>query len=240
MSAHFLTWPTGRGAVATVAACLVVATTLAWAGAAPAPDGPRGVVRGAVKVTQKGTAKPDQSGVVVYLVGFEEPPPDTVPTMGQRAKGFEPAVLAVTAGQNVSFPNHDSFFHNVFSLSAARPFDLGQYRMGETKMKGFPKPGVVDVYCNIHPQMAATLLVLPNRRFAVTDKAGRFSIDAVPAGTWTLFAYDRFAAAPVKQAVTVAAGAPLEVALAVDEVRTDMPHVNKFGSPYPKDDGSYR
>lgn len=216
---------------------LVVAT---WALAAPAPEGPRAVVKGSVKVTQKGTAKPDMSGVVVYLVGFEEPAPETAATLGQRNKLFDPPVLAITAGQNVAFPNHDTFFHNVFSPSATRAFDLGQYRQGESKVKLFPKPGMIDVYCNIHPQMAATLLVLPNRRFAVTDKAGRFTIDGVPNGNWTLFVYDRFAAAPAKQALAVAGTAPIELSLAIDEVRTDVPHANKFGQPYPKGDGSYK
>jgi plastocyanin len=227
-----------RKAVAAIAGVSAIAT--AFAMAAPAPEGPRAVVKGQVKVTQKGAPKPDMSGVVVYVVGFEEPAPDTQVTLGQRNKAFEPPVMAVTAGQNVSFPNHDSFFHNVFSLSPARPFDLGQYRQGEAKVKQFPKAGVVDVYCNIHPQMAATLLVLPNRRFAVTDKTGRFEIQGVPAGNWTVFVYDRFAAAPVKQPLAVAGNVAVELSLAIDEVRTDMPHVNKFGQPYPKDDGSYK
>lgn len=195
-------------------------------------DSPVGMVRGAVKVRFKGAAKADASGVVLYLVGFQEGPPTTAPELVQRERSFAPAVLPVTAGQSVNFPNQDNVFHNVFSLSAARPFDLGQYKQGESKSKQFPTPGVVDVYCNIHPQMAATVLVLPNRRWAVSAKNGSFELDGVPPGTWSLFAYSRFADKPLRQSVTITAGQTLELDLAIDELRADVPHLNKYGQPY--------
>lgn len=216
---------------------LLVAAGLAAVQHARAADPPGGTVTGTVHVTAKGAAKVDATGVVVYLVGFVEPPAAGLPELTQRDKGFLPPVLAVTAGQSVSFPNQDATFHNVFSVSAARAFDLGQYQKGETRTRQFPKTGVVEVYCNIHPQMAATILVLPNRRFAMTDRAGRFRIDGVPPGQWQLFAYDRLAAQPGKTQVAVSAGGTVDLELRLDETR-DLAHTNKYGQPY-RADGAY-
>src|SRR5262249_30722887 len=150
-----------------------------------------GGIRGRVKVAGAGKTE-----IVVYLTGFEEPPPQAVPELRQKGRQFHPTLLAITAGQTISFPNGDPVFHNVFSLSPARRFDLGQFKQGETQMKQFPKPGVVEVYCNIHPDMAATILVLPNRRFTEVEPDGSFALVDVPPGTWTLFAYDRLAEKP--------------------------------------------
>ena len=210
---------------------LVVAAVVVRAQAAA------GTVHGHVKVTVKGAMKPDASGLVLYLVGFNEPAAAAVPQLEMRDKVFKPVVVPITVGQTVSFPNNDSVFHNVFSASATRSFDLGQYKNGESKTKAFAAPGVVDVYCNIHPQMAATIMVLPNRRWALTGKDGKFNLEGVPVGTWTLYAYSRYADKPVKREVTVVAGQTLELEMAVDEVRTDTPHLNKFGQAYAKDGG---
>lgn len=83
-------------------------------------DAATGSVSGEVKLTSKGAAKTDASGVVVYLVGFDEAPAEHAPQLSQTNKSFAPEVLAITAGQSVDFPNKDTFFHNVFSLSPAR------------------------------------------------------------------------------------------------------------------------
>jgi plastocyanin len=216
---------------------LLSVVALAGVAVAYAGDPGTGVVTGVVHVSARGTAKADGSGVVLYLVGFEEPPVAAVPELQQKDKNFQPPVLAITAGQSVSFPNQDAYFHNVFSLSPTRSFDLGQYQKGETRIRPFLKTGVVEVYCNIHPQMAATILVLPNRRFARTDAAGHFRIEGVPPGQWSLFAYDRLAMQPVKAQVTVAAGGKAEVDLRIDETR-DLTHTHKFGQAYGS--GGYR
>ena len=198
-----------------------------------------GTVAGAVTVLRDGKPKPDASGIVVYVVGFDEKPPRQTARIRQRLQRFIPELLPVTAGQSVTFPNADPFFHNVFSLSPARKFDLGQYKEGETKTKSFPKPGVVEIYCNIHPDMAATILVLPNRRFARTSADGGFEIRGVPVGTWTVYAYSRYAEKPVRSQVTVEAGKESAVELVVTETRTGFAHRNKFGEPY-RDPAKYR
>jgi plastocyanin len=204
-------------------------------GAAPLADNPdaRGRVEGRVTVTAGGAARPDASGVVVYLTGFSEPPlRGKDPELVQTNRHFDPPLLAITAGQEVAFPNGDPFFHNVFSVSPGQRFDLGQYRSGETKTRLFREPGPVEVYCNIHPEMAATILVLPNRRFATTAADGSYVIDGVPPGTWTLYAYDRMSSAPARAPVTVAAGQTSTVDLTIVETRTSFRHKNKYGEEY--------
>jgi plastocyanin len=212
-----------------VLAVLLVAAP-AWAGG--------GRVVGTVSVTDENGKPADATGAIVYLVGFTEPPPDTTQTIVQKNKHFVPDLIAITAGQTISFPNADPILHNVFSRSAARPFDLGSYRRGDTKEKSFPTTGVVDVYCNIHPEMAATILVLPNRKFARVGADGRFAIADVPPGTWTVFAYTRAAVRPAQAKVTVTSGADAELHLDLSR-GVEPPHLNKYGEKY-RDPGKYR
>jgi plastocyanin len=199
----------------------------------------RGTVRGSVTLTRAAGTPRGRSRILVYLVGFTEPPPDETAEILQRNKEFSPNLLGVTVGQKVSFPNGDPFYHNVFSPSPVRKFDLGQYRPGETRARGFPKPGVVDVYCNIHPQMSATILVLPNRRFATARPDGSYAIDGVPPGKWTIYAYTRRADKPVGKEVVVTAGRETTVDFQVTETRVDFKHLNKYGEKY-RDPDRYR
>ena len=85
-----------------------------------------------------------------------------------------PDLVVVPVGSTVSFPNMDPIFHNIYSLSKPRTFDLGSYDKGETRKVMFPKPGIVDVYCHLHPNMAATIVVTPNRWYARPDRSGQF------------------------------------------------------------------
>jgi plastocyanin len=194
---------------------------------------PRGTVTGKVKVIVDGAPRPDASGVIVYVTGFAEPPPrGVVPEIVQRDRQFQPSLLAVTSGQEVSFPNADPFFHNVFSVSPAYRFDLGQYRKGESKKRLFKELGPVEIYCNIHPEMAAKILVLPNRRFARSGADGSFTIEGVPAGTWDVYAFDLLSIAPERAQVTVTAGGSSQVELTVSQTRKSLAHKNKFGEDY--------
>jgi plastocyanin len=199
----------------------------------------RGAVRGMVAVVRGGVAQEERSGVLVYVVGFDEPPPPEEARVEQVGKRFIPSLVAVTAGQRIAFPNGDPFYHNVFSPSAIRKFDLGQYRPGESRSRVFPTTGVADVYCNIHPQMSATIVVLPNRRYAMTDRSGSFVIEGIPAGRWRLYAYSRRAERPVGQDVEVRAGGTSEVSIRLVETRPDFAHLNKYGESY-RDSARYR
>jgi plastocyanin len=129
--------------------------------------------------------KDDMSGTIVYLIGFRNESPKEVPTLVQENKSFHPMILPIVAGQTVSFPNHDNIYHNVFSVSAIKSFDLGQYKSTDPpKDITFNKPGLVPVFCNIHPQMISFVVVLENSAFAETGKDRKFTIPNVPPGKY--------------------------------------------------------
>lgn len=106
--------------------------------------------------------------------------------MDQRNETFVPHVLAIHTGTVVDFPNSDRVYHNVFSLSSARRFDLGRYAVGRSKSVRFDRPGVVRVFCDIHSHMSAFILVFAHRYFAVTQPDGEFQLPPVPPGTYAL------------------------------------------------------
>jgi plastocyanin len=136
---------------------------------------------------------PDRRRAVVYFEtapkgAFEDRDASRV-AMDQRNETFVPHLLAVTVGTTVDFPNSDTTYHNVFSLSKARRFDLGRYAAGRSKAVRFDRPGIVRVFCDIHSHMNAFILVFSHRYFAVADAEGRYEIDRVPPGTYTLVAW---------------------------------------------------
>jgi plastocyanin len=132
----------------------------------------------------------DRRRTVVYLEGaqrgaFEELKPGRA-RMDQHDEQFSPRVLAITVGTIVDFPNSDKTFHNVFSLSRTRQFDLGRYPPGKTGAIRFDRPGFVPVFCDIHSHMSAYILVFSHPFFTVSDEAGRYEIPNVPPGTYSL------------------------------------------------------
>ena len=119
-------------------------------------------------------------------------PPHVHPQLDQRDMVFRPLVLPVLVGTTVDFPNSDPLFHNVFSLSQPKEFDLGRYPKGQKKSVTFERTGVVSVYCEIHSYMFATILILQNPFFTLPDEDGSFELRDVPAGTYQLsFWYGR-------------------------------------------------
>jgi plastocyanin len=131
---------------------------------------------------------------VVYLESapspaFAELEPQRA-TLDQRNETFVPHVLAITVGTTVEFPNSDNTYHNVFSISKTRSFDLGHYAAGHSKSVRFDRPGIVRVFCEIHSHMSAFILVFSHRYFSVTSADGRYQIGRVPAGRYALDAWN--------------------------------------------------
>jgi len=104
----------------------------------------------------------------------------------QRNKTFDPHVVAVEVGSLVEFPNRDPFFHNVFSLFNGKRFDLGLYEAGSTRSVHFDRPGICYIFCNIHPQMSAVVVVVDTPFFDVSDEKGNIAVPDVPAGEYQL------------------------------------------------------
>jgi plastocyanin len=208
---------------------MVMIALAGLAGAAAAQ--PAGRVSGTVQVIEPDGTRAESPDVIVYMVGFTEPPGGEATVVAQRGRKFVPDLVAITVNERVAFPNFDPFLHNVFSQSGPRKFDLGSYGRGEAKDKQFPQSGVVDVYCNIHPEMAATILVLPNRRHVRAAPNGAFVLDGVPPGDWTVFAYTRRATKPTSAKVNVKPGADTNVALEIARGAEPL-HLNKYGEKY--------
>jgi plastocyanin len=130
--------------------------------------------------------------------------------LDQRNEAFAPHVLAIVAGTTVDFPNNDTTYHNVFSLSSTKSFDLGRYPVGRSKSVKFDRPGIVRVFCDIHSHMSAFILVFAHRHFAVTDEEGRYRIDNVPPGTYTVLAWNESAPSESRRVVVPEAGGDVE------------------------------
>jgi plastocyanin len=165
---------------------LVVPCWIALAG-----DGVSQAASVAGQVSISGGPQVDLSRAVVYLdarpdLANPPPPDDQRPQIAQHDKAFTPNLLVITQGTTVEFPNWDPFSHNVFSRSRAASFDLERYEQGQSKSYAFNSVGVVQVFCNIHPQMRAVLVVVPNRHFVRADGQGRFLLNDVPHGPHTL------------------------------------------------------
>ena len=115
------------------------------------------------------------------------------PQLVQRNKTFEPHLLVVPVGSVVAFPNHDPFFHNVFSLFEGKRFDLGLYEAGGSRNVVFDKPGISYIFCDIHAQMSAVVIALPTPYYAISDHKGQIAISHVPAGRYTLHVWSEAA-----------------------------------------------
>jgi plastocyanin len=174
------------------------------------------------EVASPGSAGPrdlaDRRQGVVYLeqaprAAFDEPVPARA-VMDQRNERFVPHVVAVTVGSIVDFPNSDRTYHNVFSLSRAKRFDLGRYAAGRSKSVRMDRAGVVRVFCDIHSHMNAFVLVFAHPFFDVTEPDGRFVLPNVPPGTYTIVGWHE-GEPRVTRTVTVATNGWSEIDMAV-------------------------
>jgi plastocyanin len=217
----------------------------------PAPEsaGTAGNLSGRVSLSKGGAPRADASGAVVWIEKLR------LPAGGARTAGiagaemmsyrkkFVPRVVAVSRNSEVAFPNADPIFHNVFSVSPANRFDLGLYRSGSSKSRRFEEPGLVRVYCNIHPQMVGFVFVVDSDFAAVTGQDGAFRFENVPPGNWEVKAWHE-EGGETQASVTVRARADTPVALSLDasEYRPQA-HKNKYGKDYPpqtaSDDSRY-
>jgi plastocyanin len=197
---------------AAATAVIVVAMLLGPLGAPPvgAQVGDRtGVIRGRVELGRSPAANARRPGVgdlgaaphhetaprraVVYLESaprgaFEQTEPGRA-VLDQRNETFVPHLLAIATGTVVDFPNSDRIYHNVFSLSKVSRFDLGRYAVGRSKSVRFDRAGIVRVFCDIHSHRNAFILVFSHPFFALTDAEGRYRIERVPRGTYTVVAW---------------------------------------------------
>ncbi|HET9252561.1 MAG TPA: hypothetical protein VFP58_10640 [Candidatus Eisenbacteria bacterium] len=150
------------------------------AGSVPAPAVRRGSIRDAV-IWIEGAALPAR--------GLDSLRAGRTGQLAQKDQSFTPRVVPIVAGGQVDFPNRDGIYHNVFSVSPAKRFDLGKYGRGKSKSVRFDKPGVVKVYCDIHSTMEGFVLVVPNSWFARPAEDGSFELPPVPGGTYRLVAW---------------------------------------------------
>jgi plastocyanin len=130
--------------------------------------------------------------------------------LDQRNETFVPHVLAIVAGTTVDFPNNDKTYHNVFSLSSTKTFDLGRYAAGKSQSVRFDRPGIVRVFCDIHSHMSAFILVFSHRYFAVTDDEGRYRLENVPPGSYTVVAWNESALIDSRRIVVGESGGDVE------------------------------
>lgn len=138
----------------------------------------------------------DSSGPMTVVIYLDSLPADVTtrqapghPVVHQRNQVFEPALLPIPLGSTVDFFNDDPIFHNVFSLSGTKTFDLGRYAQGQSKAVRFDQEGVVPVFCHIHSDMRAIILVLDTPYFTQPDAAGRFGLEGITPGEYTLVAW---------------------------------------------------
>jgi plastocyanin len=178
-----LLWWAGAGVIQAQA---TIEGTVAIAGKAlaPPPDSHYALKAGKIATSPKQVA-------VVWLEGsFDKAPPQRPVVMEQSGYQFNPGVLAVQTGTRIIFPNEDEDYHNVFSYSKTKRFDLGRFRKEETPPAlVFEKAGIVRLYCEIHSHMRGIILVLDSPYFTATADDGHFRLSSLPAGNFTLKAW---------------------------------------------------
>lgn len=204
-----------------------------------------GVVQGQVLLVGSKDAavkkKNDFSGVVVWLTAPENPNPPLVHKhvqMIQKDKRFTPHILVIETGTSVDFPNLDPIFHNAFSNFDGQIFDIGLYPPGSSRSIRLTKPGIVKVFCNIHPSMSATIVVVNSAYFTITDNDGDYSIPDVSPGTYQVHFFHERATpetlAKLAQTIVVNREGYELASTAISEAGyLAAGHKNKYGRDYP-------
>jgi len=194
-------------------------------------------VAGTVSFVTKRGQNPIAAETLIRLEPVGTHPPKVAPgkfQMVTRGKMVVPHVLAIPVGSTVDFPNEDPISHNLFSLSSNNAFDLGLYRKGAGKSEQFNTPGLVNVYCNVHPNMSAVIQVLDTPYFTFSDPACNYSIANVPAGKYRLIAWNE-QGGEIESPVDVNSAGTVtgNVALMLDSRNYRLTqHLDKNGKPY--------
>lgn len=197
-------------------------------------------VRAHVELTKAGHRLKDSSKAVIWLtpvgVAVQPPPQTKMPQLVQKNKSFHPPLLVIPAGGKVEFPNHDPFFHNVFSLFEGKRFDLGLYEGGTTRFVQFDKPGISFIFCNIHAEMSAVVIALATPYYGLSDLHGDLVIPDVPPGRYQLQIFHSGVAPDALRAmgreITVAPGEATLGTFALAESDVSVAHKNKYGRDY--------
>jgi plastocyanin len=210
-------------------------------------------VRGRVEVIGAGDANRTRHGAipgtVVWLTPIAgapgeasalPPSPAASPAnlqLVQKNKSFQPHLLVVQAGSVVEFPNHDPFFHNVFSLFEGKRFDLGLYEAGTSRTVRFDRPGISYIFCNIHPEMSAVVITITTPWYALSSKDGQISLADVPYGRYVLRVWSEGMGPeneqPLTRDITISADASSLGVIRVPEANgRRAAHKNKYGREY--------
>jgi plastocyanin len=201
------------------------------------PDSPLATLTGQLTLIDKGDKQAEDVGQAVIWLATKTPVPAPAPVRAEintADKEFSPHVLVLPVGSTVTFPNHDPFNHNVFSLSEEHPFDLGLYSRGETRAVKFDRAGIIRIFCNVHAQMSAVVVVRDNPWYAQPSNDGSFSLKGVPPGKYAMHAWHE-RSEQVSHDLEVPAGGIDSLELQLDARGYKFtPHLNKFGRPYPQ------
>jgi plastocyanin len=195
-----------------------------------------------VELTRNGHPLKDASKAVVWLtpigtkIAPPQQPPAEIPKLVQKNKSFQPGLVVIPVGGKVEFPNHDPFFHNVFSLYEGKRFDLGLYESGTTRFVQFDKPGISFIFCNIHAEMNAVVIALATPYYGVSDARGEVSIANVPPGRYQLEMFHPGvtpdALRAVAREVTVSPEQNTLGNFSLSESNVVATHKNKYGRDY--------
>ncbi len=204
-----------------------------------------GPVTGSVEISNSREAavrrNKDYRGVVLWLEAVDGStiavPAPKHERMIQKDKHFNPHVMAVPVGSTVDFPNLDPIYHNAFSNFSGQQFDTGLYKPGTSKSYVLRHPGIMRIFCNIHPTMSAIIAVLPTPYYAITDSAGSFTIANVPPGDYQLRIFHERSLPEVlrflERRITVPPGGLHLPLISISETGyTPAPHLNKYGKEY--------
>lgn len=194
---------------------------------------------GTVAFLTKRGQKPRVDDSIIWLEpvkapGVPKPLPVTV-TVTSRSKTLLPHIVAVPVGSTVSFPNEDTITHNLFSVSKPNDFDLGFYKRGTVMTRKFDHPGIVNVYCNVHPDMSAVVHVMTTPYFTRASAQGGWTIPNVVPGSYRLNAWNEIGGSVIADVEVSKSGVVGQLNLTIDtRQHRKTRHLNKEGKPYPR------